>query len=112
MNTYQRLKQENEDLRNKVNRLQILLQKDHFINEWNKRKDEVLSIETPTNRIMFIVMDAHSNFVPMSYIKSAKKVYVDDVFILHDDKVITEVNLYDVSLLSDGTHGISCKPIK
>lgn len=86
MTSYQRLKLENADLENadlrkKLNTYKILLQKDHFINEWNKRKDKVLSIETPMNEVVFVFRDVKGNFVLMTYIKSAKKVYVDDVFI-------------------------------
>jgi hypothetical protein len=85
MTTYQRLKQENAKLKEQVRRLQILVQKGHFTNEWDKRREQVLANDTPMNKVVFVVIDMTGNFVQMTYIKSKKQVYVDDVFICEDE---------------------------
>ena len=68
-------------MRNAVKQLNILIQKDHFMYEWYKRKDEVLNTITECSKVAFIVMDANSNFIMMEYNKQTKEVGVDGVVI-------------------------------
>lgn len=81
MNSYQRLKQEVSELKSKINVLDILLQKEHLLNEWDKRKDKILNVETNLPKIAFIVMDAKSNWVQMEYHIKNKTVSVGGVIL-------------------------------
>ena len=89
MTSYQRLKQENEELKKEVHRLTILNQRDHLLKEWEKRKNQVLAVDTPTNKIRFVIMgkekEGHTlaiaipKFMIMEYNKKSKTISVEGI---------------------------------
>ena len=62
MNSYQRLKQENNELRDKVKELEVLNHKDYYIRKVAERIPSLALVQTECKYFIFILMSPNDSF--------------------------------------------------
>lgn len=67
LTSYQRLKAENKELRLKIIELDVLVQRDYFIEQFNKRKAQLDALDSPHNVLAFVVLGKEGDYYEMRY---------------------------------------------